>query len=130
MWRSDKFGDRINNTSVVRDRLSGMLDRSPVDTDTVLAAIEAMHRDMVREIGAVRELFEAHIGMAPVDEGDELWAAAAAVIVHKTPETIRNWCEQHAIGKLDKKSRRYIISRRKLRAFLISRHGSAPAELD
>ena len=104
--------------------------RSPQsDVADLLAAIEAMHRDMTREIGAVRELIERHIGLALVDDDDELWVAAAAAIVGKTPVTVRTWCTQHSIGHYDLRSKRYLISRRKLRAFLISRFGSAPDAL-
>ena len=99
-----------------------MLDRS---TTTSSATLD----EVLAEIRELRALFEQHV-MAPVDEDDEMWASAVAVIVSRTPQTVRDWCEQHAIGKLDKKSRRYIVSKRKLRAFLIARFGQVPNGLD
>jgi hypothetical protein len=39
-------------------------------------------------------------------------------------QSIRNWCKWHHIGAMDKERRRFMVSKTKLRAYLIKTRGS------
>jgi len=65
--------------------------------------------------------------LALVDD-DMLTAGQAAEAAGVDAKTVKRWCVEHGVGHFDSCSRRYLVSRRRLRALLESR-GPLPAAL-
>jgi hypothetical protein len=57
-------------------------------------------------------------------------AMPADVLVRKTAEWVQSATQLNNTGHFDPRARRYVISKNKLRHFLISKYGAAPAELN
>jgi excisionase family DNA binding protein len=54
---------------------------------------------------------------------DDLTIRQAAALVGRDPETLRNWCREHGIGTYDTGRGRWIVSRKKLMAYVENRFG-------
>jgi hypothetical protein len=65
-----------------------------------------------------------------LDGGDVLLTTAeAASLCGRSAENMRQWCRAFGIGAFDPRANRYLISRAKLRAHLLTRHGRLPHAL-
>ncbi len=60
---------------------------------------------------------------------DDMTVEAAALAAGRSENCIRLWCQHEGIGVFDRMARRYLVSRAKLKAYLMSRHGRLPAGL-
>jgi hypothetical protein len=96
--------------------------------ESALRARSASIDDVLAEVRELKRIVEQRFSQH-CDDSDELTILAAAAICCKSAQTLRNWCEVHGLGVFDEKARRYVISRRKLRSFLINKYGRAPDEL-
>jgi hypothetical protein len=53
----------------------------------------------------------------------------AASAAGRSPQTIRNWSRTHRIGFYDRRSRRFLVDRDKLKFYMLARFGRLPAGL-
>lgn len=105
-----------------------MLDKiAQSDNADMLAEVRALRAEQRANFAALRELIEARLGAAPVDD-DALSVPVAARICKKSEQTLRNWAPH--IAHFDPRARRYVISRARLKAYLQQRFGCVPPELD
>ena len=92
-----------------------MLDRShSPDTRVILAALVALHREVI----SLHRLVEQQCGGVPiVDQDNEITIQRAAALCDRTEQCLRNWAAK--VGRFDAFSGRYLISKQKLRWYLL-----------
>jgi hypothetical protein len=61
-----------------------------------------------------------------LDGGDLLTTAEAASLCGRSAENMRQWCRAFGIGEFVPRAHGYLISRAKLRAHLLAKHGRLP----
>jgi hypothetical protein len=64
-----------------------------------------------------------------LDGGDLLTTAEAASLCGRSAENMRQWCRAFGIGEFVPRAHGYLISRAKLRAHLLAKHGRLPHAL-
>jgi hypothetical protein len=93
-----------------------MLDRVDA-SDQILAAIAAL----TDEVRALR-IDLVNITKS-IPAADELSVAAAARLVGRSEQCVRDWCTSAGIGRYDASVRRHWVSRTKLRDYVFRRFG-------
>ena len=102
-----------------------MLDTSqPATLDDVLAALDAVVANQAELRARIEQLERTH-----ASNDDLLTVAAAARIVGRSEQCIRDWCDREGVGRFDEGIHRYWVSRAKLRSYVLTRFGIVPANL-
>ena len=96
-------------------------------------AARARSRDVAAELAAVRleltqmrQLIEARL---PAPDGDLISTTTAGRLIGKSPETLRRWAIVHQIGTFSPAGAVYLVSRKRLAAYLLQTTGEVPEAL-
>jgi hypothetical protein len=97
------------------------------------AAARARPREVAAELAAVRlelaemrQLIEARL---PAPDGDLISTTTAGRLIGKSAETLRRWALLHGIGTFSPAGDCYLISKQRLREYLLKTTGEVPSGL-
>jgi hypothetical protein len=89
-------------------------------------ALAALRSELMEEICEVRALL---LHRLPAPDGDLISTTAAGRLIGKSPETLRRWCIKEGIGTFSPAGACYLVSRKRLAAYLLRTTGVVPEAL-
>jgi hypothetical protein len=96
-----------------------------VHTHTLADSVEGLRADLAALHNKVDKILERLAPPSEPSPDDALSVAQAAELAGVSEVTIRTWIARHGVGEYHEAFLAYVVSRRRLREYLIRRGGAA-----